>query len=188
MKSQDEVLCFVAARLEQCSIAYMIVGSFASNLHGKPRTTHDADLVVEIDAPRLEKFAQALGDDFYFDVEAARDAIKKNIMSNVLHYESGLKIDLIVRKNRAFSRSEFQRRFQDDFLGRPCWIATAEDTLLAKLEWSKMGASERQYEDAVNIAKVQGEKLELGYVRTWAPELQVDDLLHRLLAEVQSGS
>lgn len=185
----EEVLSEVAARLEQCGIDYMIVGSFASNLHGKPRTTHDADMVIEIDTPRLEKLAQALGDDFYFDVEATRDAIKKNIMSNVLHYESGLKIDLFVRKNRAFSRSEFQRRLQKDFLlGRPCWFATAEDTLLAKLEWSKMGASERQYEDAVNIAKVQGENLDRDYVHRWAPELQVDDLLLRLFEEIESGA
>jgi len=188
VKSQDEVLSFVAARLEECGIDYMIVGSFASNLHGKPRTTHDADIVIEIDAPRLEKFAQALGDDFYFDVEAAREAIKRNIMSNILHYESGLKIDLIVRKNRTFSRSEFQRRFQDDFLGRPCWIATAEDTLLAKLEWSKMGESERQFNDAANIVKVQGGNLDVGYLRRWAPELQVEDLLHRLLEEVNRDS
>ncbi len=183
----EEVLSVFVARLEQCGIDYMIVGSFASNLHGKPRTTHDADIVIEIDVPRLEKFARALGDDFYFDVDAARDAIKKNIMCNVLHYESGLKIDLIARKNRAFSHSEFQRRFLNDFLVRRCWFATAEDTLLAKLEWSKIGESERQFHDAVNIAKVQGEKLDVVYLRKWATDLQIDDLLNRLLQEIENG-
>jgi hypothetical protein len=74
----EEMLKIVVEKLDECGVAYMIVGSLASNIHGKPRATHDADIVVEIDESGIEKFAQALGNDFYFDVEAAKDAVKKN--------------------------------------------------------------------------------------------------------------
>jgi hypothetical protein len=68
---------------------------------------------------------------------------------------------------------------------RKCWFATAEDTILAKLEWSKMGESERQFNDAANIAKVQKENLDVAYLRRWAGDLKVGDLLNRLLQELQ---
>lgn len=180
----EEMLKIVVEKLEACSVAYMIVGSFASNIHGKPRTTHDADIVVEIDEIGIEKFAQALGNDFYFDVEAAKDAVKKKIMCNILHYDTGFKIDMIIRKNRAFSFSEFKRKELGELLGRQCWFATPEDTILAKLEWSKMGESERQFNDAANIAKVQKPHLDVAYLRHWADDLKVGDLLNRLLQEL----
>ena len=182
----EEVLKIVVEKLEACGIAYMIVGSFASNIHGKPRTTHDADVVIEIDEPSLEKFAQSLGNDFYFDVETAKDAIRRNFMCNALHYDTGFKIDFFIRKNRAFALSEFKRKKMDDFLGRPCWFATAEDTILAKLEWSKMGESERQFSDAVNIAKIQKQILDFAYLHRWAGDLQVGDLLDKLMQELQN--
>jgi hypothetical protein len=181
----EEVLKIVAEKLDDCGIAYMIVGSFASNVHGKPRTTHDADMVIEIDEPSLEKFAQTLGNDFYFDVEAARDAIRSSFMCNALHYDTGFKIDFFIRKNGAFALSEFERREINDLLGRPCWFATAEDTILAKLEWSKMGESERQFNDAVNIAKVQGAKLDFTYLQRWAADLQIENFLNLLLKEIK---
>jgi len=184
----EEVIKIVVEKLETCGIAYMIVGSFASNVHGKPRTTHDADLIIETDELNIEKFAQSLGSDFYFDVETAKDAVRKNFMCNALHYDTGFKIDIIIRKNRAFSFSEFSRKKLNELLGRQYWFATAEDTILAKLAWSKMGESERQFNDAANIAKVQKDNLDTEYLRYWANDLQVDDLLNKILQELQSIS
>ncbi|MDZ7303228.1 MAG: hypothetical protein ONB44_13955 [candidate division KSB1 bacterium] len=186
--SLEEVLALVTTKLEQCDIPYMIVGSFASNMYGIPRATQDADVIVEISAMGINHFSRVLGDEFYFDVEEAKEALKLGMMFNAVHYETGFKIDLIVRKNRRFSQEEFQRRKLANFAGRRCWFATAEDTILAKLEWSKIGESERQFNDAVNIAKVQGENLDRDYLRRWAGDLQVEDLLNRLLQEITPTS
>ncbi len=106
----EEALKIVAEKLEACGIAYMIAGSFASNVHGMPRTTHDADVIVETSEPSLEKFASALGKDFYFDLEAARDAVRSNFMWSALHYDTGFKIDFIMRKKRAFSTASLGPR------------------------------------------------------------------------------
>ena len=74
----------------------------------------------------------------------------------------------------------FAWREKANYLGEPRWFATAEDVILAKLEWSKLGDSERQYVDAVNVAKVQGERLDRAYLLNWAKELGVEELLERL--------
>jgi hypothetical protein len=166
----------------------MIVGSFASNIYGIARATQDADLVVEINVTGIEKLGDALGEEFYFDVEGAKESLRLGVMFNAVHYASGLKIDLIVLKKRSFDHEEFQRKKLTNFAGKKCWFATAEDTILAKLEWSKMGESERQFNDAVNIAKVQGKNLDIAYLRHWAADLQIENLLNRLLEEINQLS
>ena len=105
-------------------------------------------------------------------------------MFNVIHLETGFKIDLIVKKDRPFSQQEFSRREKVSFLGQPCWFATAEDVILAKLEWSKQSESAKQFTDAMNIAKVQGGRLDADYLRKWARELGVQEPMEKLLQEL----
>ncbi|MCI0415687.1 hypothetical protein L0222_23170 [bacterium] len=162
----EEALGIVIDKLDEQGIPYMIVGSFASNLHGVPRTTHDADLVIEIDEPRLQAFARSLG--------------------STIHTPSGFKVDFVVRKERLFSRREFERRILANFLNRQCWFATPEDTILSKLEWSKKGESEKQFRDAVSIAKVQP-NLKWEYLQQSSKELDVEELLERLIIEIKKN-
>lgn len=184
--TQEEVLDRVLENLERHGIAFMVTGSLAGNLHGLPRATQDADVVVEGGRLQIERFVVELGDAFYANREAARDAFDHEGMFNVIHLETGFKIDLIVRKSRPFSRAEFARRRTAEVAGRPRWFASPEDVILSKLEWSKMGSSERQFLDALNVARVQGGALDRVYLERWAAELGVGGLLQRLLSEVGS--
>ena len=95
---------------------------------------------------------------------------------NIIDEASGFKADLIVRKERPFSRTEFSRRIRVSLLGQMLEMATPEDVILSKLEWSKRGSSERQREDALHVARTQGEKLDLAYLEKWFHELGVSDL------------
>jgi hypothetical protein len=180
----EEALQLVISRLEESGIPYMITGSFASNLHGVPRTTQDADVVIEADQGSLDRFLESLGAVFYVGPEAAEEALKREGIFNVVHLETGFKIDLIIRKSRLFSQTEFSRRKRALFLGQNRWFASAEDIILAKLEWAKMGGSERQFEDAVSVAKIQGADLDRAYLQIWAKELEIGDLLERLLHSI----
>jgi hypothetical protein len=182
--SPDEALQLVLNKLEGCGIDYMLTGSFASNMHGVPRTTYDADIVIEVEPGSLDEFVQSLGDEFYLSKEAAREAVSSRSMFNVIHLQSGFKVDFFIRKTRPFSKQEFSRREKGVFLGESRWFATPEDVILAKLEWSKLGESERQFLDAVNIAKVQGEKLDRFYLEKWARELGVQKVLQYLFKEL----
>jgi hypothetical protein len=182
--TSEDALKLLLSKLDECGILYMITGSFASNIHGLPRATQDADVVIEVDPRTLERFLERLGPAFYRSMEAAMDALAREQMFNVVHLETGFKVDLIVRKSRPFSRIEFSRRQPAFYLGENRWFATAEDTILAKLEWSKMAGSERQFSDALNVAKLQKENLDKAYLEKWAKELDVLDLLEKLFREM----
>jgi hypothetical protein len=180
----EEVLQLVLARLDECGIPYMITGSFASNMQGVPRATQDADVIIESSLKSLDKFFESLGADFYASSEAAIEALKREGIFNVIHLETGFKIDLIIKKSRPFSKTEFSRRQKVSFLGQSRWFATAEDLILVKLEWAKIGDSERQFTDALNVAKIQRNDLNWPYLQKWAEELGIKDLLERLHGEV----
>jgi hypothetical protein len=182
--TSEDALKLLLSKLDECGILYMITGSFATNIHGLPRATQDADVVIEVEPRTLERFLESLGPAFYRSREAAMDALAREQMFNVVHLETGFKVDLIVRKSRPFSRIEFSRRQPAFYLGENRWFATAEDTILAKLEWSKMAGSERQFSDALNVAKLQKENLDKAYLEKWAKELDVLDLLEKLFREM----
>lgn len=185
--SSEEALQLVLVKLDELGIPYMITGSFASNMQGVPRATQDADVIIDPSRKSLQKFIAGLGPDFYASLEAAEDALKRKGVFNVIHFETGFKIDLIIRKSRAFSKEEFSRRQPAIFFGQSRWFATAEDIILAKLEWAKSGESERQFTDALNVAKVRKTDLDWPYLRKWAEDLGIQELLKKLYDEVQKG-
>lgn len=59
----EDALQIVLNGLDCCGIPYMITGSFAGNLHGVPRVTQDADLIIDTTLPSLLNFYQRLGED-----------------------------------------------------------------------------------------------------------------------------
>jgi hypothetical protein len=181
----EDVLQLLFSKLDECGIPYMITGSFASNIHGVPRATQDADVIIDVEQKALERLLESLGSAFYLNSEAAMDAIFEQRMFNVIHLETGFKVDLIIRKSRPFSKTEFSRRQPVFYLGADRWFVTAEDTILAKLEWSRIGGSERQFNDALNVAKLQRDNLDRAYLEKWAKELDVLDLLERLFQEME---
>ena len=182
--NDEQVLCLVIDYLEECHIEYMVTGSLASNVHGLPRTTNDADVVIETDAAKLSMLILKLKDEFYISREAAEDALRRRSMFNAIHLETGFKIDIITCKLRSFSREEFKRRQQVQLDSRPAWFASAEDVILSKLEWAKAGESERQFNDALNVARVQAARLDYDYLKEWAEALDIAEELNRLTSEL----
>jgi hypothetical protein len=182
----EEALQLVFSKLDECSIPYMVTGSFASNMHGAPRATYDADVVIYVNQQSLEKLLESLAEEFYLSPEGAREALARERMFNIIHLETGFKIHLIIKKSRAFSQEEFTRREKANYLGEPRWFATAEDVILAKLEWSKLGDSERQFIDALNVARIQGERLDRDYLEKWARDLDLEQHLEKLFLELQT--
>lgn len=178
--TQEEVVARVVKILVESGVAHMVAGSFASNLHGVPRMTQDADLVVEADEAGLLRLARELQPEFYVSEEAVREAVRLRRLFNAIHLETGFKVDLIVRKQRPFSAEELRRRRPSPLAGAQVDFATAEDTVLAKLEWARLGQSDRQYADALGIVRVQGSGLDWSYLEHWADALAVRDLLERV--------
>ena len=183
--SQKDFLARLVMKLENAGIPYMISGSFGSSLHGEPRATNDIDLIIAPTARQLNIFIQSLSEGYYVSSEAAREAFRNRSIFNVIDYQTGWKADFIIRKDRAFSLEEFRRRICANILGVQVSVVSPEDAILSKLEWSKAGESGLQFRDALGIAVVQWESLDKEYLRKWARELSIEDLLETLLSNAE---
>lgn len=182
MTDDHDAIGRLVRRLDELAIPYMVAGSVASSHHGRPRATNDADVVVDPTPQALDELVAALAaDGYYVDAVTARRALAARRLFNVIDPLTAFKIDLIIRKERPFSREEFSRRVRHDVAGLVMDLATAEDTILAKLEWArKAGGSERQLGDVAGILEVSGGSLDRSYILKWAEALGVADLWQRV--------
>jgi len=182
--SRSEILLFVIDQLERLEIPYMLVGSFASNYWGRPRFTHDADMIVEIPAGKAASLASALETGFYAPSFAIEEAIAKRSHFNVIHLEQSFKVDFWVRRDEPYAREDFQRRRLVTMFGHPVWVNSPEDTILNKLRWYKISpVLDRQLQDALEVYEIQEPDLNQDYLDRWAVRLGVTDLLARIRAE-----
>ena len=123
----------------------------------------------------LRTVAAALaGPDTYISLDAALEALQHRAMFNVVNTTTGWKADLIVRKLRPFSEAEFARRRPIDFEGARLWVASAEDVIVSKLEWAKLGGSARQIEDVAELVRMAG-PLDDAYLEHWIAELDLGE-------------
>ena len=166
----------VVGALEDLEIPFMLTGSLAGSYHGSPRATQDVDLVVDADASALLQLAARLReDDLYVSDQAVTEAARSRGQFNAIDPASAWKVDFIVRKDRPFSQAEFLGRQPVRFLDLDLAIARAEDLIVAKLEWSKLGDSDRQLRDVAEILAVQGSRLDYDHVDHWVRELSLED-------------
>jgi hypothetical protein len=171
-----ELLAEIAHRLTSAGIPYMVTGSVASSFHGVPRATRDLDVIIDPSFEALTRFVGDLPADlFYVERETAIAALAERSQFNVIDKVSGWKVDLVIRDDQPFSIEEFKRRQPAELLGTPAFVATAEDVVIAKLEWSKAGGSERQLRDVVGILAVT-EVLDYPYLERWVARLGLADL------------
>ena len=170
--SSGEILREVTAALDQARIPYMVVGSFASNLYGTGRGTQDIDIVISATQDQLRSLLSLIPKSkYFFDLETALKACRDKDMFNILDMERGWKIDLIFMKPSAYHQQAFQRRTAAEIEQVPLFAATAEDTIISKMEWGKLGGSSRQIEDVAGILQVRGEELDRIYIEKWVHEL-----------------
>lgn len=183
--TQQAFLSRITQGLETAGIPYMVTGSYCSSHYGQPRNTNDVDLVIDPTPNQLSTFLDSLGDRYYFSRESAQEALARRSMFNVIDFEEGWKADLMLRKDRPFSIEEFRRRLPRMLLGHLLPMASAEDVLLAKLEWDALTPSQRQLHDALQVAVVQWPTLDQAYLRRWASALGVAERLEELLLKAQ---
>jgi hypothetical protein len=174
------LLADVIARLERAAVPFMVTGSLASSYHGEPRASLDLDVVIDPHADSLERLVDELdAGGFYVDRAAAREAFRRRTSFNAIGRDAA-KVDFIVRKDRPFSVQEFRRRLPAELLGTSGFIATAEDMVIAKLEWATASGSDRQLRDVAGILAAAGEAFDFEYVDRWAATLGLSDSMRHV--------
>lgn len=167
-----ELLRSVVTALDAAGVPFMLTGSLAAAYHGAGRATMDIDVVIDPTGAQLRALVSSLAHPgMYVSMAAAEEALAHHSMFNVVDTTTGWKADLIVRKRRPFSETEFQRRQPADYEGCPLWVATVEDMIVAKLEWAKLGESARQIEDVAALIRLHTGQLDQSYLDRWIAEL-----------------
>jgi hypothetical protein len=179
---EEDALARTVSCLERLAVPYMLTGSIATSYYGRPRATHDADIVIDPTPADLELLLKELANaGFYLDINGARAALRMRRSFNVIEMNSACKIDLIIRKERPFSHEELGRRQRVDLnFGQGVAMVTPEDAILSKLEWARRsGDSERQLRDASGVVELNP-SIDREYIATWASELGVSDLWSKI--------
>ena len=168
---------------EELRILYYIGGSVASSAYGNARSTLDVDLVTNLSPHHIKPLTKKLRKEYYIDPEMIAEAIKTKSSFNLLHLQSMLKVDIFILKDSTYSNKEFERKIkdklEDDEKTISIYLCSPEDIILNKLEWFKLGdeASEKQWSDILGVIKVQSDNLDKDYLKYWAKQLEVSELL-----------
>jgi hypothetical protein len=190
MRAVAEALQSVLESLDRQQIRYFLGGSIASSIHGIQRSTRDIDIVVSLRESNIDGLTEDLQRDFYIDPDSAKEALRTGRAFNLIHFASSYKFDLFPIPADPFYQVQLERsQLRTIVLGEnisvQTLVATAEDTILSKLVWYRLGGeqSDQQWNDLRGVRTVQGAGLDRGYLEKWAEHLGVQDLLGRLLSE-----
>lgn len=175
--TQEEVIKKVVAGLESCGIPYMLTGAIAVNYYGRPRLTHDIDIIVEVKIEKARELIITFEDEFYISLDGVLDAIQNHTVFNLIHHQTGLKIDCWILKDDEFDQMRFSRRQRCYIFDQEMFISSPEDLILMKLCWYKDSGSEKHLLDVRGIYQIQSGKLNKQYLESWAQKLSVKDLL-----------
>lgn len=180
----------VAGLMRNLGIAYVIGGSFASSLHGEPRSTNDVDIVADLTPANAERLVSSFGSEYYISPSAVDEAIRSGGSFNVIHIASAVKVDIFVAGDDALDLERLRRRHLVKVSDSPdaeLFVDTPEDTIIRKLEWFRRGgeASERQWRDVIAVMRLQGERLDRAHMLAWTARLGVSDLFARAETEAR---
>jgi hypothetical protein len=182
----------VIEALKRLRVGYLVGGSVASSSHGTPRATMDVDLVADLSRGHVDPLLSSLGDEFYTSREMILTALRDRRAFNLIHRPTMMKVDVFPLGERAYDRTALERGEEVELTADPVPLrvrmATAEDVILRKLEWSRRGdsVSEVQWRDVRGVLDIQSDKLDRDYLTTWAARLGVLDLLEQAFEESES--
>jgi hypothetical protein len=171
--SEIKVLRDVVEKLHIAGIPYMLTGSFALGYYAQPRMTRDLDIVLAVEEKDIDPLLSSFGKEYYVSESAIKDAIKHNTMFNIIHNESFVKVDFIIKKAGEYRELEFERKQKIDLMGLDVFIVSKEDLILSKMLWAKDSKSELQFKDIKNLLTSSFDK---AYIDEWTKKLGLEGM------------
>jgi hypothetical protein len=176
--NEIDIVRDISRRFEQAHIPYMLTGSMAMNYYAQPRMTRDIDVVIAIDLDDVDRVAALFRPDYYASEQNIRESLAHESSFNLIHQESVIKVDCIIRKSSEYRRLEFERRRKVSVLDFATFIVSKEDLIISKLFWAKESHSEIQLRDVRNLLATG---YDAEYLERWTRELRLDNLFQECL-------
>jgi hypothetical protein len=176
--NEIDIVRDISRRFEQADIPYMLTGSMAMNYYAQPRMTRDIDVVIAIAVEDVDRVAALFRPDYYVSEENIRESLAHESSFNLIHQESVIKVDCIIRKSSEYRRLEFERRRKISVLDFATFIVSKEDLVISKLFWAKESHSEIQLRDVRNLLATG---YDAEYLERWTRELGLDNLFQECL-------
>ncbi len=178
--SFEHFLSVLGKILEDLNVCYFVTGGFAVCVWGRPRTTFDLDLVIVMNQADVNPFIQSMrniDESIYVDEQMIRSEIDRKGEFNIIHPNSGLKVDFFVKKDDELSRTQMARRIEKKINGQTIYFISPEDLIISKLIWAKKSGSNRQLDDAQSVFEIMKNELDSQYINEWLKRLGLEKLL-----------
>ncbi len=176
--NEIDIVRDISRRFEQAGVPYMLTGSVAMNYYAQPRMTRDIDVVIAISPIDVDRVAALFRPDYYVSEENIRESLAHESIFNLIHQESVIKVDCIIRKSSEYRKTEFERRQKISIRDFTTFIVSKEDLIISKLFWAKDSHSEIQLGDVRNLL---GTGYNAEYLARWTRELELVNLLKECL-------
>ena len=180
-----DLLRYVVDVLDRLHLRYFVTGSTASIFFGEPRFTNDIDVVVDLPMALISDFCIGFpGQDFYVSEVAVRQAVILHSQFNIIHPDSGLKVDVMVPTDTAFNRSRFERIRRVVPGDYTASFASPEDVIIKKMEYFREGGSEKHLRDIASMLRLCPDPVDRDYIQKWATELDLLDVWKAILDRI----
>lgn len=181
----EQLTELVVNNLQESNIQYMLTGALAINYYGIPRMTHDIDIIIQITSKDIKKIQILFENEFFVSEESIRSALKEDSMFNIIHKDTGYKVDFWILKKDEYDRTAFARRKECQYQQKQIYIAAPEDMIIIKLECYKMSDIDKHYFDVVNLYNIQRGNLDEKYIIYWCQKKSLWDLWKKIQKDIK---
>jgi hypothetical protein len=182
--SGNEAVLYVVAALESCSIPYIVVGSYSTNAYGIPRSTQDADFVIELGETSIGELARRLAPSIRIDPQMSFETVTMTRRYVAEVVGTPFKIEFFLLGNDPHAQERFRRRQLVNTLDRQVWLPTPEDVIVTKLHWALLARRSKDTDDARDVIAVQGDRIDWDYVHRWCEQHGTRALLDEIRASI----
>lgn len=184
MTTENEATLAIIDALETLGIPYMLVGSLSSNVYGIPRSTHDADFVIECVVEILPRLAAHLGSAYRLDPQMTFETatLTRRHVMNVVGIP--FKIEFFHLSDDPHDQERFKRRRREQMLDREINFPTVEDVIITKLRWASILKRSKDTDDVRAILAVQGQNIDWPYVYGWCDQHGTRNLLDEIRSSI----
>jgi hypothetical protein len=169
MTAHEATLTVIDA-LEGLGIPYMLVGSFSTSYYGIPRSTKDADFVIQLGPRSVRELADRLGPQFKLDPQMSFETVTMTTRHTMQAADKSFTVELFHLSDDAHDQERFRRRRHVEFLDRQVSLPSPEDVIVTKLRWTLVGKRTKDWEDLCAVIVVQGARLDWDYIYHWCDQ------------------